>query len=154
MERQEATFQGHNYSGRFSATQEQKEFWAGSEYTEHVETNYRWQGIGIIKHNETGESHKFLLTTEWHPYEKEKGLVECLVKIKGKGFNKRSDTKIVNQKSVYDLLLGQMYEDAREGDKNEIIPSVFPKELAYEELLDRGALTEEESGQIRLPLYG
>jgi len=153
MEGQKATLQGDNYLGRFSATQEQKEFWAGSEYTEHLEDNYRWQGVGIIEHTETGEAHRFLLTTEWNPYGREKGLVECLVRMKGEWPNTRPNTKIVNQKSVYDLLLGQMYEDTREGEKSEIIPKISPKPLSYEELLDRGFVTEEKSGQIRLPLH-
>jgi hypothetical protein len=151
MEKQEATLQGDNYSGMFSASQEQEELWAGSGYTESLEDNYRWYGVGIIKHLQTGESHRFLLSTGWNPYGKEKGLVEYLVRIEGEWPDMIPNTRIVNQKSVYDLLLGQMYEDAREGEKNEIIPTVFPKPFSYEALLDRGLVTDE-SGQIMIPM--
>ncbi len=148
MEKQEVTLLGNNYWGRFSAIQEKKELWAGSEYTEHLEDNYRWSGVGIIKHIETGEAHRFLLTTSYNP-RREIGLVECLVEINGKLPNPRP--KIVNQYYVYDLVLGQMYDDAKEGEGSEIIPKVSPMALSCEELLNRGLVTEE-SGQIRLHL--
>ena len=45
-----------------------------------------------------------------------------------------------------------MYEDVREGEKTEIIPSVFPEALNYGELLNRALVADEKSGQISLPM--
>jgi len=58
-----------------------------------------------------------------------------LIRIKGKWPNTRPKTKIVNQKSVYDLVLRQMYEEAKEGEKSEIIPKVSPTPLPYKSYL-------------------
>ena len=148
----ELTLQGENYSGRFSATKKHKEFSVGSGYYTYLENNYWWEGIGEIKEKNSGEEIKFLMRTDYNPYGKEKRLEECLIDIKGKWANQsRPNSIITNKEKVIDLILKEMYESAK-NNQTEIIPEVWSKKLSYEELLDKGFVIEEETGQIRLPL--
>ena len=153
MERQKITLQGNSYHGRFSVAQEKGEFCSrGDHYSsDQLYYKYRWRGVGIIENVETREIHRFLLTTQYNEYGREKGLIECLVRIKDEWSDIVPNTRIVDKKSVYDLVLRQMHEDAREREKSEVIPNVSPKKIQYEELLNLG-FAIEKSGQARISL--
>lgn len=151
MVNEELTIQGHKYFGRFSANKKKGKFWAGSEYTEHLEDRYWWNGVGVIQDNETKEQHQFLFETEINSYGKESELLEELLVIKCKDYYRRNPP-IIRKEFVNDLILQQIYQDAKEKEKTEIIPTVYPTPLSYEELLDKGFIAEEKSGQIMLAL--
>ena len=153
MARIEVTLQGGRYLGKFSASEKKTERWVGSEYAEHLEDFYYWEGIGIIEDTQTNEAHRFFFNTPG----RESGrhtlgeLENEIVRIEGE-WGRETNPQIIEKKSVYDVVLQQMYEDAREGEETEIIPSVFPKALNYEELLNRALVADEKSGQISLPM--
>lgn len=151
MEKEELSIQGHRYFGRFSAVKKTKEFWAGSEYTEHLEDRYWFEGIGIIEDIEKREPCRFLFKTEIDRYGKESKLIEKLLVIEDKNYYRRNPP-VIKKEFVNDLILEKIYQDAKEKEKTEIIPEVYSSLLSYEELLEKGLIADEKSGQIMLAL--
>lgn len=147
----EATLQGHKYLGRFSAEEEETECWTGSEYAEALHNFYHWKGKGIIVDIQTKEAHRFIFRTPKRDTVRvSNGQLENeIVRIEGE-WGRETKPHIIKKESIYDMVLQQMYEEAKEGEKTKIIPSVFPEALKYEDLLNKGLVAEKKSGQIRL----
>ncbi len=147
METQKIILKGKDYIGKFSANKEQKELYGGERFIETAQDYYRWEGIGQIENSKTKESYGFSLITKWNRAlsEERKGLLESLVLIKRKELNETPDARVVDQQSVYDLVLKEMYEDIIKGrENNEPRSKISPKALLYEELVDKGLVAKEE----------
>lgn len=150
----EITIEGNQYKGKFKGEKKQDKFSRGSEYTEYLEDNYWWEGVAEIQKVETGEFYKFLFRTSLDECA-DNGLVESLLKIDygpNKCIDYESKIIITNQKSINDLLLKQMYEDASEKEKTEIIPEVYSGKFSYKNLLEKALVAELDSGQVRMAL--
>ncbi len=140
MKEQEVTLFGNIYFGSFSAIPKQKRFWAKNDYISYVGNNYRWEGMGIVEHIKLQKFYSFLLTTPYRFYEQ--GLENCLINVKGKWSNLQANIKITEPKFVYDLILEQIYKDAKEKENITTIPMVFPKILLCDELVDMKFIKE------------
>lgn len=151
MPGQELLLVGDRYFGRFLANRGARDFEAGSGYTECLEARYWWAGVGSIKDNKDGATHRFLFTTLPERDGKETDLYDAVVTFTPRGYSTEKKPTIINRPRVIDLILGQIFNDAIRREEIDIVPTVYPGSLKLEELVALG-LVAEDSGQIRLSL--
>jgi len=147
--------EGNKYHGRFIVDKRSRNVRRGSHYTEYEKEVYWYKGEGLINRLNSEEEVKFLLNTK-DSFDSSIPLEECFIWIKKEEFfsEKVDNSLIVKRKEVMDILLESMCNEVenklREGKK--IIPSIRVPDLSYEDLLDKGLIADEKSGQIKLGL--
>ena len=151
------TIEGERYISRFKAERRTKEFWGGSEYTEHTYDGYWYQGPGIIEDKKTGEKYFFELNTN-HFRERSSqnnySLEESIVNYNQKGSFFAGDFKPELVDGAYakivDMALGQLVSRIKESKED--IPTVAPVKLKLVDLVELG-LCIEENGLMHLPMH-
>ncbi|MBU2052914.1 MAG: hypothetical protein ABIJ14_02595 [Nanoarchaeota archaeon] len=152
---EELVLTGNKYYGRFLVDKRSRNIRCGDHYTEHERKVYWYKGEGLIKNLNSEGEVKFILDTK-DSFDSSIPLEEYFIWIKKEEFcsEKVNNSLIVKRKDVMDILLESMCNEVenrlREGEK--IIPSIVVLDLIYEDLLERGLIAEEKTGQIKLGL--
>lgn len=146
---EELILKGEIYEGRFLGNKRISEYEAGSHYTTYLETVYFYKGKGVIKDLQLGDETKFLFNTR-KTFKKSISFEDYIIFLERDDFSypKKSNSFIIHRKPVLDLLLQAIGKKAKNNEKDDIIPSIELPCLKYEELIEKG-LVSEDSGQIR-----
>lgn len=151
--------EGERYYGVFAAKLRKSRRWGGSEYTEYQYDSYNYDGAGFIEDKQTGELNFFAFETDFFRElgsssswaQQNYSVEESIIYFNQKGPFYAGDfkPKVLSgrYKQIVDLSLVDLVSQAKQSEKQ--LPTVTPKRLALEKLVELGLIAGEE-GQVQI----